>query len=112
MKREVPHLRLDYPLVITLEKEARKISLTGVQNLSPCNHKEEDTRIMYRCTLENKPIVVIVSDTAILILLVHVFASRLPDHEWFLQTKKNQLVNVSKNYGCNHIASNVRPRRL
>ena len=28
--------------------------------------------------------------------MVHVFASRLPDHDWFLQTKKKQLVNVSK----------------
>ena len=28
--------------------------------------------------------------------MVHVFASRLPDHDWFLQTKKKKLVNVSK----------------
>ena len=39
---------------------------------------------------------VIASDTDILILMVHLFASRLPDHDWFLQTKKNQFVNVSK----------------
>ena len=98
MKQEVPRLHLDYALVITLEKEAYKISLTRVQNLSPCNHEEADTRIMYHCTLEDKPAVVIASDTDILVLMVHVFASRLPDHGWFLQTKKNQLVNVSKIY--------------
>ena len=98
VKREVPRLHLDYALVITLEKEVYKISLTGVQNLSPCNHEEADTRIMYHCTLEDKPAVVIASDTDILVLMVHVFASRLPDHDWFLQTKKNQLVNVSKIY--------------
>ena len=63
--------------MITLEKEALEISLTGVQNLSPCNHEEADTRIMYYCTLEDKPTVVIASDTDILILMVHVFASRL-----------------------------------
>ena len=34
--------------------------------------------------------------TDILIFMVHVFASSLPDHEWFLQTKKSQFVNVSK----------------
>ena len=38
----------------------------------------------------------IASDTDILILTVHVFASRLPDHDWFLKTKKNQFVNVFK----------------
>ena len=51
---------------------------------------------MYHCTLEGKQTVVNASDTDILILMVHVFASHLPDHGWFLQTKKNQFVNVSK----------------
>ena len=36
------------------------------------------------------------SDTDILTLMVNVFASRLPDLDWFLKTKKNQFVNVSK----------------
>ena len=99
-------MHLDYPLVITLEKETLKISLNGVQNLSPCNHEEADTRIMYYCTLEDKPTVVIASDTDILILMVHVCASRLPDHDWFLQIKKNQFVNVSKihDYIANAVA--------
>ena len=95
MKREAPRLLLDYLLVITLEKEAYKISLTGVQNLFPCNHKEADTCIIYHYTLEDKPTVVIASDTDILILMVNVFACHLPDHDWFLQTEKNQFVNVS-----------------
>ena len=82
--------------MITLEKEELEILLTGVQNLSPCNHEEADPRIMYHCTLEDQPTVVIASDTDILILMVRVFASRLPDHDWFLQTKKNQFANVSK----------------
>ena len=30
--------------------------------------------------------------------MVHVFASHLPDRDWFLQTKKDQFVNVSKIY--------------
>ena len=51
---------------------------------------------MCHCTLEDKPTAVIASDTGILLLMVHVFASHLPDHDWFLQTKKNQFVNVSK----------------
>ena len=88
VKREVPRLQLDYPLVITLEKEAWEISLTTAQNLSPCNHEEADTCIMYHCTFEDKSTVVIASDTDILILMVRVFASRLPDHDCFLQTKK------------------------
>ena len=78
MKREVPRLHLNYPLVIKLEK--------GAQNSSPCNHEEADTRIIYHCTLEDKPTVVIASDTDILILMVHLFASRLLDDDWFLQT--------------------------
>ena len=56
-----------------------------VQNLSPSNQKEVDTRIMFDCTLEDKPTVGIATDTNILILLIHVFACRLPDHDWFLR---------------------------
>ena len=88
MKREVPRLHLDFLLVIALEEEEWGISLTEVQSLSPCNHEEADNCIMYHSFLEDKPTVVITSDTDILIIRVHVFASRLLDHNWLLQTKK------------------------
>ena len=94
--REVPQLDLGYPMVITLEKDAWEISASGVQVLLPCNHEEADTRIMYHCTLEGKPTVVIASDTDILVLLIYAFAFRLPAHDWYLQIKKDQFVNVSK----------------
>ena len=51
---------------------------------------------MNHCTSEDNVTAVIESDTDILILMVHEFASRLPDHDWFLQTKKSKFVNVSK----------------
>ena len=41
---------------------------------------------MYHCTFEDKPTVVIALNTGILILMEYVFASRLPDHDWSLQT--------------------------
>ena len=40
VNREVKMWWSHYPLVITLEKVAWEISLTGVQNLSPFNHEE------------------------------------------------------------------------
>ena len=42
----------------------------------------------------------IASDTDIVILRVREFPSGLPDHDWFLQTKKNKFVNVSKVHDC------------
>ena len=86
MKQEVPRLHLNYSLVIALEKEAWEILVTGVQNLSPYNREEAVTRIMYHYTLEDKPTVVIASEADLLILMIHGFGSRLPDHDWFLQT--------------------------
>ena len=80
---KVPHLHLDYSLVITLEKEAWEISFTGVQNLSPCNYEEADARILYHCTFEDKSTVVTASDTDILILMVHIFASRYQEKPVF-----------------------------
>ena len=102
MQLEVPCLHLDRSQVIKLEKETWEISLTGVQNLSPCNQEETDTRNMCYCIVEDKPTVV----ADILILMGHVFSSYLPDHDWILQPKKNQFVNVSKIHGyiCNAVA--------
>ena len=97
--REVPRLHLDYSLVITLEKKAWEVSLSGVQNLSPYNHEEGDTLIMYHCTLEDKPTAVIASNTDILILTVHASASHLPDQDGFLQTNKNEFVKLSRIFG-------------
>ena len=105
MKREAPRLLLDYLLVITLEKEACEISLTGVQNLFPCNHKEADTRIIYYYTLEDKPTVVIASDTDTLILMINVFACHLPDQDWFLQTEKNQ--EASQYLPSRHLSAQI-----
>ena len=51
---------------------------------------------MYHCTLEDKPTVVVTSGINILFLMVHVFAFRLPEHDQFLKTKKNQFVNIYK----------------
>ena len=57
---------------------------------------------MYHCTFEDKPTVVTALNTGILILIEYVFASRLPDHDWSLQTTttttttKKQFLNVSK----------------
>ena len=46
---------------------------------------------MYHFTLEDKLAVVIASDTDILILMVHVLASRIPDHDWFLRSIRSFL---------------------
>ena len=110
--RSQKRLYIDYPLVITLEKEAWELSLTGGQNLSPCNHKEAGTHIIDHRTLEDKPTAMIASDTDILIIMINVFASRLSDHDWFVQTKKIQFVNVLRfmitlvmklQSRCNHV---------
>ena len=69
------------------------MSLTGEQNLSPCSPKEPDTRIMYHCTLQDKPTLVIVLDTDILTLSL-------------ISQFDTQFVNVSKiqDYNGNAVA--------
>ena len=41
---------------------------------------------MYHCTFEDKLTVVTALNTGILILIEYVFAPRLPDYDWSLQT--------------------------
>ena len=76
---------------MTLEKETREITPTGIKHLFTCNHEEADTRVIYHCTLDDKPIVVIATDSDILMLMVDAFAYLLPNHDWFLQTHKKNL---------------------
>ena len=35
-----------------------------------------------------------------MLLMLLMVASRLPDHDWFLKSKKNQLLNVTKIHDC------------
>ena len=56
----------------------------NIVNCSPefsRNHEKVDTCIMYQRTLEDKPTSVISLDTDILIVMVYVSASRLPDYD-------------------------------
>ena len=75
-------------LAVVVDKEAWEILLAGVQNLSPCNHEEEDTCITYHHTLEDKPTVVTALDTDILIPTVHVFVSVFPIMTGFYNQEK------------------------
>ena len=96
VQREVPRLDFHYPMVVTIEKNTWEITSAGVSVLPPCNHEEADTRVIYHCMMEDKPTVVIASDTDILILMVYAFASRLPTNDWYMQINRDQFVNISK----------------
>ena len=95
MGRGIPRLRLDCPLVAALGGAWGILStgsriylhvLTKGRTLALCT-----TALLQRINQQ---------DTDIVILMVRVFPSGLPDHDWFLQTKKNKFVNVSKVHDC------------
>ena len=81
---------------MTLETETWEISSTGVNHLFDSNHEEADSRLMHHCILDNRPVVDIATDSDILICMIYAFSLLLPDHDWFIQTSPEKLVNISK----------------
>ena len=95
MKSEV-RSQLKWPLILTLETETWEISSTGVNHLFDSNHEVADSCLIHHCILDNRPVVVIATDSDILICMIYAFSLLLPDHDWFLQTSPEKLVNISK----------------
>ena len=93
MKSEV-RSQLKWPL--TLETETWEISSTGVNHLFDSNHEEVDSRLIHHCILDNRPVVVIATDSDILRCMIYAFSLLLPDNDWFLQASLEKLVNISK----------------
>ena len=85
MKSEVCS-QLKWPLILTLETETWEISSTGVNHLFDSNHEEADSRLIHHCILDNHSVVVIATDSDILICMIYAFSLLLPDHAWFHQT--------------------------
>ena len=60
-------------MVITHEENAWLLTTEDVEKLPNCNHHEADTRIIAHDIPADTPVVVVASDTDILILLVYAY---------------------------------------
>ena len=105
IRKDEVRSQLQWPLVVTVGKETWEISYTGVNYLFDSKHEKADSRLIYHCILDKWPVVVIATDSDILMCMVYAFALLLPDHDWLLQTSHEKLVNISKIYDhfCNDI---------
>ena len=87
---------LKVPLVITYEENAWLVTPEEVDKLQNCNHHEADTRIIRHTIKADNPVVVVASDTDILILLVYAYNKFLKDTDRQVQMKidSERFVNI------------------
>ena len=105
IKRDDVRKKLPLTVIFTLRNETWEVSSTVKRFLHSCNHEEADLRIMLHCQMEDAPVIVIAKDTDILVILVYSFALTIPNNNWFLQTDKDQYVNISAIH--DHIGNEV-----
>ena len=65
--------KLKIPITITAADNAWLLDSVGVHQLPSCNHHEADTRIILHAVKSEDPVVVVATDTDILVLLMYAF---------------------------------------
>ena len=65
--------KLKIPITITAAENAWLLDSVGVHQLPSCNHHETDTRIILHAVKSEDPVVVVATDTDILVLLMYAF---------------------------------------
>ena len=63
--------KLNMPLIITEGRNTCQIFQNFIQKLANCNHHEADTRIVLYASKSDNPVVVVGTDTGVLILVVY-----------------------------------------
>ena len=96
--------KLKVPLTITAEDKTYLIESTGVQELSTCNHHEADTRIILHAVNTSDPVIVIASDTDILILLVFTFR-KITERKIQMKIDNQRFVDI--NNVCSYLTQEI-----
>jgi hypothetical protein len=84
-KTDAVRSKLNIPLTVTEEEKTWLITRVKIEQLESCNHHEADTRLILQASKSNDPVVVLATDTDVLILLSYAYSIRKPLHEWLMK---------------------------
>ena len=70
------------PVIVTEEENTWHIDKGEITNIFKCNHEEADTRVILHASLSSDNIIVVASDTDVLVLMVNAFAKLQPTKGW------------------------------
>ena len=82
------------PVIVTEEENTWHIDKGEITNIFKCNHEEADTRVILHASLSSDNIIVIASDTDVLVLMVNAFAKLQPTKDWQMRYESSSYVNI------------------
>ena len=83
-----------YPFIISCKDIS--IANSNPTLLHQCNHEEADTRLVLHTFLAAGDVVVVASDTDILLLMVWVYYTHGLTYKWYFKYKNNKYAEISK----------------
>ena len=95
MKSKEGSMSLRYPYIVTCRDETFSLG-TDVTLLHRCNHEEADTRLVLHAFLANSDVVIVASDTDVLILMIWTYHSYNLKFNWYFKYKNNRYADISK----------------
>ena len=84
------------PLIITRKEFTWRIIDNIVEDLDRSNHEEVDTKMVLHALREKTNVVVVASDTDVLVLMVYAYALKDIKDDWYMKIGEKKFVNVRK----------------
>ena len=85
-----------YPFIISCKDKTFNIANSNPTLLHQCNHEEADTRLVLHAFLAAGDVVIVASDTDILLLMVWVYYTHKLTYKWYFKYKNNKYAEISK----------------
>ena len=93
----------EIPLIITEGNHTWRMTKDSVQDAFECNHVEADTRVVLHAYESPNPVIIVASDTDILVLLLHAYtkmciSTNEAEQVWYMRIDKERFIDISKIY--------------
>ena len=82
--------------IITAKNKVYKITNDITENLPDCNHEEADTQLVLRASQSNTDVVIVSTDTDVLILMIWAFAHSEIKNKWYLKYDYDKFADIGK----------------
>ena len=82
------------PVIVTEEENTWHIDKGEITNIFKCNHEEADTRVILHASLSSDNIIVVASDTDVLVLMINAFAKLQPTKDWQMLYESSSYTSI------------------
>jgi len=95
IKSEEGRSLLKYPYIMTT-RDATFLIGENVSLLHLCNHEEADTRLVLHAYMANSDVVIVATDTDILMIMIWVYHMYNLSFNWYFKFKHNKFASISR----------------